>query len=116
MFFQPSAQQIYAAAFGGYGKTEGELYGELLDRGFPALCPPAPSVNTTIVAVCGPNDYNGNAGPKQDGWFFSDFYLFHHLFKGTAKTQHWLSCVDPKTLISKYRSLRAGILILQIGR
>jgi hypothetical protein len=24
----------------------------------------------------------GNASPVKDGWFFSDFFLFHHLFNG----------------------------------
>ena len=26
--------------------------------------------------------HNGQASPHNDGWFFSDFYLFHHLFEG----------------------------------
>jgi len=40
--------------------------------------------------------------PGRDGVFFSDFYLFHHLFRGTGKMQHWLTCVDPSTLVSNY--------------
>ena len=27
----------------------------------------------------------GLASPRKDGWFFSDFYLFHHLFRGLGK-------------------------------
>ena len=27
----------------------------------------------------------GLATPKKCGWFFSDFYLFHHLFQGIGK-------------------------------
>ena len=27
----------------------------------------------------------GLASPEKDGWFFSDFYLFHHLFRGLGK-------------------------------
>jgi len=27
----------------------------------------------------------GMASPREDGWFLSDFYLFHHLFRGLGK-------------------------------
>lgn len=27
----------------------------------------------------------GYASPREDGWFFSDFFLFHHLFRGLGK-------------------------------
>ena len=27
----------------------------------------------------------GHASPREDGWFFSDFFLFHHLFRGLGR-------------------------------
>ena len=27
----------------------------------------------------------GHASPREDGWFFSDFFLFYHLFRGLGK-------------------------------
>jgi hypothetical protein len=63
---------------------------------------------TKIVAVCGINDgpantsTQGNAGPQNDGWFFSDFYLFHHLFKEVANDQVWLTCVQPEHAVARY--------------
>ena len=27
----------------------------------------------------------GLVAPKEDGWFLSDFYLFHHLLRGLGK-------------------------------
>lgn len=64
-------------------KAHGVLDGKLL----PVLCPSVVTPDTIIIAVCGPNDYLDNAQPNKNGWFFSDFYLFHHLFQGTAKQQ-----------------------------
>lgn len=37
-------------------------------------------LRSRIVAVCGITDVDNLASPELDGWFFSDFYLFHHLF------------------------------------
>jgi hypothetical protein len=45
---------------------------------------------------------DGLASPKQDGWFFSDFYLFHHLFKDVASDQIWLTCISPEYAVNKY--------------
>jgi hypothetical protein len=84
------------------GKTEGQLHGSLNGRMFPSQCPPLVTRDTIIIAVCGPNDYRNNAHPDQDGRFFSDFYLFHHLFRGTARKQYWMTCVHPEVLMSKY--------------
>jgi hypothetical protein len=64
--------------------------------------------DSIIIAVCGPNDFLGNAAPDHDGWFFSDFYLFHHLFRGTAKQQYWLTCVRPEDLVDKYKEFVHG--------
>ncbi|KAI9741433.1 MAG: hypothetical protein M1818_004239 [Claussenomyces sp. TS43310] len=56
---------------------------------------PDVKLNTKIVGVCGISDWNesgdagedGEASPRKDGWFFSDFYLFHHLFRDVASDQ-----------------------------
>lgn len=64
--------------------------------------------DTTIIAVCGPNDIQQNAHPEKDGWSFSDFYLFHHLFRGTTKNQHWLTCVKPQDLVQQYKEFIHG--------
>ena len=32
---------------------------------------------------------SGLASPKNDGWFFSDFYLFHHSFRGLGENHDW---------------------------
>lgn len=50
------------------------------DLAFTTAHPPDVPLGTRIVAVCGITDMNDDAAPGEDGWFFSDFYLFHHLF------------------------------------
>ncbi|KAK2766517.1 hypothetical protein FQN53_006686 [Emmonsiellopsis sp. PD_33] len=68
-----------------------------------SFCPPDIQPRTRIIALCGPNDWQNNASPQEDGWFFSDFFLFHHLLKDSnVANQLWLTCVDPKMLVSKY--------------
>ncbi|KAL9101423.1 MAG: hypothetical protein Q9163_003315 [Psora crenata] len=44
----------------------------------------------------------GSASPIHDGWFFSDFYLFYHLFRGAGANQLWLTCESPERLVEKY--------------
>jgi hypothetical protein len=60
--------------------TDGLMHGE-----FAAKCPPDVQPNTRIIAVCGISDIKGYASPVQDGWFLSDFYLFHYLLRATRK-------------------------------
>lgn len=97
------------------------------DREFFSFCPPDIQPRTRIIALCGGvNDWHDNASPQEDGWFFPDFYLFHHLLEDTGRdyncrpswsfftgltrqtddlrfsNQLWLTCVDPRTLVSKY--------------
>ena len=96
------------ALYGGYGKEDDKPFGGLKDRFFDSRCPPIITTDTIIIAVCGPNDYRSNAHPNADGWFFSDFYLFHHLFRGTAKQQYRLTCVEPEMLIEKYTEYGHG--------
>lgn len=35
-------------------------------------------------------------------WLISDFFLFHHLFRDTAKEQHWMMYTKPADLIKIY--------------
>ncbi len=44
----------------------------------------------------------GQANPAMDGWFFSDFFLFHHLLQGLGISQQWCSAEEPQQLIQKY--------------
>ena len=81
----------------------------LSGKSFASRCPlPDIHPNTKIVAVCGINDWKppgkaqGLAAPQEDGWFFSDMYLYHHLFSGIFQDQVWLTCVSPRTLVEKY--------------
>ena len=99
---------IQPAQYGGYGKVEGEPLGGLEDRSFSSRCPPVVTRDTIIIAVCGPNDFENNASPDGDGWLFSDFYLFHHLFRGTAEQQYWMTCVHPRDLVKKYKEYAHG--------
>lgn len=100
--------QIQPAQYGDYGKASDEPSGGLTGRSFNSRCPPVVTQDTIIIGVCGPNDYMDNASPCNDGWFFSDFYLFHHVFRGTAKEQHWLTCVSPNELVKKYQEFAHG--------
>ncbi|KAL8972382.1 MAG: hypothetical protein Q9183_000584 [Haloplaca sp. 2 TL-2023] len=50
----------------------------------------------------------GLAGPKKCGWFFSDFYLFHHLFQGVGTNQIWMTSEDPHDLVRRYGSYAHG--------
>lgn len=99
---------IEPAKLGGFGKDQSEPQGGLQGRVFRSRCPPDVAPSTRILAVCGPNDYQDNASPEQDGWMFSDFYLFHHLLKNTSPHQVWLTCVKPETLTLKYGEYAHG--------
>ncbi|PGH34709.1 hypothetical protein GX50_02497 [[Emmonsia] crescens] len=52
---------------------------------FRTSCPPDVSAKSRVVAVCGVTDYENGAAQNEDGWFFSDFYLFYHLLSPTHK-------------------------------
>lgn len=49
-----------------------------------------------------------DAAPENDGGFLSDFYLFHHLFKGVGAHQIWLTSEHPEDCIDKYGSYIHG--------
>ncbi len=109
MSYPPFNERIVEPAkLGGFGKDFAQEQDGLRGRVFASMCPPDISPGTRIVAVCGPNDYMDNASPDNDGWIFSDFYLFHHLFRDTSPNQVWLTCVDPETMVKKYGEYAHG--------
>jgi hypothetical protein len=75
---------INPALFRGFSRNLASDDG-LMNAEFPASCPPDVQPNTRIVAVCGASDSKGWADPSKDGWFLSDFYLFHYLLHGKGK-------------------------------
>jgi hypothetical protein len=117
------AHMLKPTDFGGWGRGAG-LDGGLTGVEFSARCPPPLRRRTRIVAVCGINDFRNASSPQEDGWFHSDFYLFHHLFSGLGESsqsmsvsmltllidsnQVWLTCVDPACLVSKYKEFVHG--------
>ncbi|KAL8960801.1 MAG: hypothetical protein Q9193_002553 [Seirophora villosa] len=50
----------------------------------------------------------GRAAPDQDGWFFSDFFLFNQLLRGMGANQLWLTCESPSQLVNKYEEYAHG--------
>ena len=52
---------------------------------------------------------DAHANPINDGWMFSDFFLFHGLFRGLGAQQLWLSCESPADLIAKYQTYEHGV-------
>jgi hypothetical protein len=119
-----SSLMVQPAFFGGYGRQTG-IYGGLGGVEFAARCPPDVQKGTRIVAVCGIPD--SRASPQEDGWFFSDFFLFHQMLNSqrTCKfstfsfnflfyfidtnisaaqitSQLWLSSCAPSDLIRKH--------------
>jgi len=75
--------------------------GDVEQRQFPTVTGKRSS-RCRILAVCGTNDYAGNAAPHEDGWFFSDFFMLHHLLKPVTEDQTWLTCVKPDILVKKH--------------
>lgn len=73
---------------------------------FTTACPPDVGPKTRLIAVCGITDAKGKASPMEDGWLFSDFYLFHHLFsplnEPSLSSQVWMTTEEPKDLVQKY--------------
>jgi hypothetical protein len=82
--------------------------------------PPTPLVNTTLdrilpdmstkthlIALCGVPDVT-LADPEEDGWFFSDFFLFNKLFAGLGASRAWFTCVDPRKLVETYKEYAHG--------
>jgi hypothetical protein len=78
-----SSKQINPSTYGGFGRDVGPL-GGLGEKKFSTRCPPDVQPNTRIIAVCGISDIQGMANPSLDGWFFSDFFLFHYLLQDSG--------------------------------
>jgi hypothetical protein len=121
---------LQPASFGGYGRQTG-IYRGLEGVEFAARCPPDVQKDTRIVAVCGIPDFM--AAPQEDGWFFSDFFLFYQML-GSRRAckfnifsllflfhsidtntsvaelpnQLWLSCCSPSDLIRKHERYLHG--------
>ena len=100
----PPGEPLRPNELGGHGQGRTSLLGNVYD----STCPPATPLNSILIAVCGPNDFKNNAQPQNDGFFFSDFYLYHHMFRGAAGKQYWLTCVKPETYVKKYTELLHG--------
>ena len=93
------------------GRARPSTSSSLADVEFTTLCPPDVQPQSRILAVVGPNDLNDCSSPLADGWFHSDFYLFHYLLrlpKFRSRKQTWLTCVSPKTLVEKYQEFTHG--------
>lgn len=99
-------QLVNPKSFIGIGRVPQQLTGNLdhdlmIDKEFHTLCPPDVQPNTRILGLCGAHDFRGNAGPIDDGCFFSDFYLFHHLLQSTRKSHVMITFLE----------LRANLLL-----
>ncbi|KUJ17161.1 uncharacterized protein LY89DRAFT_718821 [Mollisia scopiformis] len=96
-----SSEMVQPAAYGGYGRQTG-LYGGLQGVEFAAKCPPDVQKNTRIIAVCGIPEID--AGPQDDGWFFSDFFLFYQMLGSRPElpNQLWFSSCSPSDLTRKH--------------
>jgi len=84
-----SQRKLQPATFGGYGRQTG-IYAGLEGDEFAARCPPDVQKNTRVVAICGITDET--AASQDDGWFFSDFFLFYQMLGSQRKCKfHILS-------------------------
>ncbi|KAJ5241414.1 uncharacterized protein N7469_003005 [Penicillium citrinum] len=87
---------------------------ELDGREFLTHSPPDLPPRHRILALLGTTDIDDQASPNEDGWFVSDFYLFHYLLAPAfprlppAPNQIWLTCEDPERLVSKYKEYLHG--------
>lgn len=97
--------QLQPATYGGHSKVNDAGF---VTATYQSRCLPIVTRSSIIVAVCGPDDKANNASPKKEGWFYSDFYMMHHLFRNTASTQYWLTCVSPEQYVEKYARLLHG--------
>jgi hypothetical protein len=96
--------------FHAVGRTTGTTV-DLEGLSFPTACPPDVGPRTRLIAVCGIADDYDRASPTEDGWFFSDFYLFHYLFShrhGPTPSQIWMTCEKPEDLVQKYTEYAHG--------
>lgn len=97
-------------SFQAVGRTTGTA-ADLESLALPTLCPPDFPPRSRIVAVRGVTDFNNQASPTLDGWFFSDFYLFYHLLSPRvvgSSNQVWLTSEEPSFLVTKYKEYVHG--------
>jgi hypothetical protein len=59
---------------------------DLAEMEFITHCPPDVPPKSRILGLCGITDWKNLASPQDDGWLFSDFYLFHHLLSPPGKS------------------------------
>ena len=90
-------QEGHPATWGGVIKDTAKL-----DRTFVTHTLPDIAQNTRIIGVCGIPE--AEASPIEDGWFFSDFFLFNHLLKGEGVYQLWISSegTEPSQLMKRF--------------
>ncbi|KAJ5561365.1 hypothetical protein N7461_000126 [Penicillium sp. DV-2018c] len=83
---------------------------DLSCRQFLTHCPPDVPPRHRILALLGVTDIADMAKPQEDGWFVSDFYLFHYLFSQPfpSQTQIWMTCEKPEDLVAKYQEYLHG--------
>ncbi|KAJ5266759.1 hypothetical protein N7478_009567 [Penicillium angulare] len=84
---------------------------DLAGRDFVTRCPPDLPPRHRVLALLGICDTHNMAHPSEDGWFVSDFYLFHHLLEPKfprSPNQLWLTCEDPAALVAKYGEFLHG--------
>ncbi|KAJ9301518.1 hypothetical protein DTO271G3_1653 [Paecilomyces variotii] len=84
---------------------------DLKGLSFATDCPPDIGPRTRLIAVCGITDEHDQASPTKNGWFFSDFYLFHYLFSdphGPTPSQVWMTSEKPEDLVQKYTEYTHG--------
>ncbi|BAE59995.1 hypothetical protein BDV35DRAFT_382091 [Aspergillus flavus] len=96
--------------FHAVGRTTGTTE-DLKGLSFATTCPPDIGPRTRLIAVCGITDDEDDASPAKDGWFLSDFYLFHYLFSdlhGPTASQIWMTSEKPEDLVRKYKEYVHG--------
>ncbi|KAE8391174.1 hypothetical protein BDV23DRAFT_182700 [Aspergillus alliaceus] len=98
------------ADFNAVGRTTGTK-ADLAGMEFLIHCPPDLPPRSRIVSLCGITDWGDGASPQKDGWFISDFYLFHHLLRPRdplSTNQIWLTSESPDDLVRKYTEYAHG--------
>ncbi|KAL1964442.1 hypothetical protein VTN77DRAFT_7000 [Rasamsonia byssochlamydoides] len=84
------------------------LMTDLADMEFVTHCPPDVQPRTRIIGLCGITDFQDQASPQHDGWFISDFYLFHHLLSPARKAPQPFDKRYPNDLVKKYHEYAHG--------
>jgi hypothetical protein len=99
--------------FNAVGRTTGTK-ADLAGMEFLIHCPPDLPPRSRIVSLCGITDWGDGASPQKDGWFISDFYLFHHLLRPRGKFVSFLG--DCSLLHMKLSGLKAPQILYQLTK